>query len=107
LYSPATATERAADRIIHEVYGEEATSELNSETSTSQDDQSRIIQENKNLFVSFMSSLIPVVHAQQPDINILSPDINKLKSLMKDRHQKLSKYYSGAVGMDNNGLITL
>jgi uncharacterized protein len=107
VYFPAAAAESAADKIIQEVYGEDEALDENSSNSD-EAPQSRANHSDTNFFVSFLQSIIPAAHAQQPDINISSPGINKLKSLMKQRHKKLSSYYgSGAVGMDGNGLITL
>lgn len=107
VYFPAAAAESAADKIIQEVYGEDEA--LDSDSNMSDvDSQSGISRLNTNVLISFLQSIIPAAQAQQPDINISSPGINKMKSMMKQRHKKLSPYYSGgAVGMENNGLITL
>ena len=107
VYFPAAAAESAADKIIQEVYGEDEA--LDSDSNMSDvDSQSGISRLNPNVLISFLQSIIPAAQAQQPDINISSPGINKMKSMMKQRHKKLSPYYSGgAVGMENNGLITL
>jgi uncharacterized protein len=107
VYFPAAAAESAADKIIEEVYGEDASLNENTDSSTI-DDQSGISQPDVGIFVSFLQSIIPAAHAQQPDINISSPGISKLKSLMKQHHQKLDPYYdNGAIGMESNGLITV
>ncbi len=107
VYFPAAAAESAADKIIQEVYGEDEA--LDSDSNMSDvDSQSGISRLNTNVLISFLQSIIPAAQAQQPDINISSPGINKMKSMMKQRHKKLSPYYNGgAVGMENNGLITL
>ncbi|MFT5350146.1 MAG: hypothetical protein ACI9MF_000961, partial [Gammaproteobacteria bacterium] len=106
VYFPAAAAESAADKIIQEVYGDEAVDE---NSNNSQDDsQTSTNQPEANILISFLQSIIPAAQAQQPDINVSSPGINKLKSLMKQHHRELSPYYgSGAVGMESNGLITL
>ena len=107
VYFPAAAAESAADKIIQEVYGDDEA--LDSDSNMSDvDSQSGISRLNTNVLISFLQSIIPAAQAQQPDINISSPGINKMKSMMKQRHKKLSpNYSSGAVGMENNGLITL
>lgn len=107
VYFPAAAAESAADKIIQEVYGEDEA--LDSDSNMSDfDSQSGISRLDTDVLMSFLQSIIPAAQAQQPDINISSPGINKMKSLMKQRHKKLSPYYSsGAVGMENNGLITM
>jgi uncharacterized protein YdbL (DUF1318 family) len=76
--------------------------------SAPNDVQSGLQQQDTNILISFLQSIIPAAHAQQPDINISSPGINKLKSLMKQHHQKLDPYYdNGAIGMEANGMITV
>lgn len=107
VYFPAAAAESAADKIIQEVYGEDEALDGNSGDSQLEQKTSSN-RADTNFFISFLQSIIPAAQAQQPDINISSPGINKLKSLMKEHHQKLSPYYaSGAVGMESNGLITI
>ena len=107
VYFPAAAAESAADKIIEEVYGEDGLLNENSNESEG-DSQSDKSQPDLNLLISFLQSIIPAAQAQQPDINISSPGINKLKSLMKQHHKRLGPYYnSGAVGMESNGLITV
>ena len=99
VYFPAAAAENAADKIIEEVYGED---------EAAGDVQSSVKAAKANVFMVFLQSIIPAAQAQQPDINISTPGINKLKSLMKQHHQALSPFYdSGAVGMESNGLIVL
>jgi len=107
VYFPAAAAESAADKIIQEVYGEDEALDENANNSEGES-QTLSDQPESNIFIGFLQSIIPTAQAQQPDINISSPGISKLKSLMKAHHQKLSSYYkSGAVGMESNGLITL
>ena len=92
VYFPAAAAESAADKIIEEVYGEDNVLDENV-NSPADDGQSNSITVESNFLISFLQSIIPAAQAQQPDINISSPGINKLKSLMKKHHQKLDKYY--------------
>ncbi|NKB38850.1 MAG: DUF1318 domain-containing protein [Gammaproteobacteria bacterium] len=107
VYFPAAAAESAADKIIEEVYGEEVPADDNSAVPDSES-QSSVAVPASNVFVRFVHSIIPAAQAQQADINISTPGINKLKSLMKTHHQSLSPYYSsGAVGMESNGLIVV
>lgn len=107
VYFPAAAAESAADKIIQGIYGEDKTQPENP-ASSNVETQSRVNQADENFFITFLQSIIPAAHAQQPDINISSPGINKLQSLMTQRHKQLSPYYaSGAVGMEGNGLISV
>ena len=105
VYFPAAAAESAADKLIKEVYGIEGEAQPAEETATPPESGS-IEQHDKYLFMALLDFMVPVAMAQQADINISTPGINKLKSVMKKRHGQLTPFYaSGAVGMDSNGLI--
>lgn len=104
VYFPAAAAENAADKIIQKVYGEDSSKPDPGKT----DPQSSLTRLPTNMVAAIANFFIPAAQAQQPDINISSPAIDKSTAMMRDRHQELSQYYSsGAVGMENNGLITI
>lgn len=106
VYFPAAAAENAADKIIKEVYGQDSSE--SSDEGTGAGPQSSLINTSINIAAVISNMIIPAAYAQQPDINISSPAIDKSKDLMVDRHRRLSQFYdSGAVGMENNGLITI
>ncbi len=108
VYFPAAAAEKAADRIIKEIYGvEEQDGEI--EAAPPVDDQSSNTMQPGNVFaVRLLDFLVPVAYAQQPNIDISTPAIRKLKASMTQRHNRLKPFYNnGAVGMDNNGLIKM
>lgn len=106
VYFPAAAAEKAADRIIQEVYG---TDEQNPDAPSQPDAAPAAPTESGGgAMLRILDFLIPAAHAQQPNIDISTPGINKLKGAMTQRHRQLELFYaSGAVGMDNSGLITL
>jgi len=104
VYFPAAAAEHAADKIIQKVYGEDAAKPEAKEP----DSQTGLVNISVNVIAAIANSIIPAAQAQQPDINISSPAIDKATSMMETRHQSLGPFYdSGAVGMENNGLITV
>ena len=104
VYFPAAAAEDAADKIIQKVYGDDQSEQNSAEP----DPQTGLINASVNFIAGIANSIIPAAQAQQPDINISSPAIDKATAMMESRHQSLSPYYdSGAVGMENNGLITI
>ena len=104
VYFPAAAAENAADKIIQKVYGEDSSKPEPTKT----DPQSSLTRPSTNLVTAIANFIIPAAQAQQPDINISTPAINKSTAMMRTRHQQLSPYYnSGAVGMENNALITI
>ncbi len=107
VYFPAAAAEDAADKIINEIYGKDKSSNDSEKAAETEPETSALNILDSAAFV-VMNFFIPAAHAQQADINISSPAINKIKSQMKSRHKKLTPFYtSGAVGMEDNGFITI
>ncbi len=108
VYFPAAAAESAADKLIKEVYGIEKSDDV-PETEMPEPEASSSQNYKADAFMlAVLNYLVPMAHAQQADINISTPGIKKLKSIMKARHKKLAPYYSSsAVGMEGNGLITI
>jgi len=100
VYFPAAAAERAADRIIEDVWGR-----TQGEPAPSPQSSRQSLTVPLAAVVNF---LIPAAHAQEADIDISTPAINRLRQSMAARHQQLAPYYnSGAVGLTNDGLITV
>lgn len=104
IYFPEAAAEKAADRIIEDVWGEDAAN--SSEQTPAAEPQSQL---NKDLPVALQLLNWLVSPAQaQPDININSPAITTLQAKMKARHEQLQPFYqSGAIGLTQDGLVTL
>jgi uncharacterized protein YdbL (DUF1318 family) len=106
IYFPAAAAEQAADRIIQDIYGKPSPGEPKKpegggDTAPQGKDQSGWMDKAWDL-------LVPRAEAQEPDIDISTPGVNKLRGAMKSRHGALSAFYgSGAVGMTQDGLLTV
>lgn len=106
IYFPAAAAEKAADRIIEDVWGPDAQPQSTPENEP--DQSSAIEQQDGSLALQVLDWLVPTAAAAEADININSPAINALKAQMKSRHNQLEPFYnSGAIGLTNNGLITV
>lgn len=106
VYFPAAAAESAADKIIKGIYGADKAEPTGEEPVPGP--QGRVYQQDENFLVRFLQSIIPAAEAQQADLDISTPGINKLQALMTERHKQLSAYYdSGAVGMDGTGLLSV
>lgn len=100
IYFPEAAAEKAADRIIEDVWGEDAANTPPTEP------QSRI-EKQLPIAMQLLNWLVPTAQAEA-DININSPAINALQSKMKSRHDQLQPFYqSGAIGLTQDGLIAL
>lgn len=135
VYFPAAAAEKAADQIIENVWGPEepnTTKEIptpdsevddlwnNSEQQPLEKNQSESTTPtvNKSLaptsalsssywLISGLDLLIPVAYAE-PNLDISTPKIQTLQARMTKRHKKLKPgYNNGAIGLTNDGLITL
>jgi len=113
VYFPAAAAEKAADKIIEDVWGpggEPGGSQKRDDkrSGNAGDASDEIGQVQRILFAaadSALELLIPSAHAQA-DLNIATPAVRQLTSSMEGRHAQLRKYYdSGAVGLTRDGLI--
>ena len=103
IYFPAAAAEKAADRIIEDVWG---TEQAPATPATEEEQQS--MNGTSPLAVSVLNWFIPQAMADAANIDINSPAINALRSKMKSRHEQLKSFYaSGAVGLTADGLIAL
>ncbi|MEA2093018.1 MAG: YdbL family protein [Pseudomonadota bacterium] len=101
VYFPAEAAEKAADRIIRDVYGEEPAAVPEPQSWNSL--HYRPSGHGNVLLDWFISS------AQAgADLSVNTPAIRKLEADMEKRHRKLAPYYvSGAVGIANNGQLKI
>ena len=101
VYFPAAAVEKAADRIIEDIWGTpDPTSGALSIPGVS--GAVIIVQQSH-----WLNILIRTAQAQA-DINVSTPNIDKLKQAMSARFAQLQAAYdNGAVGLTNDGLIAL
>ncbi len=102
IYFPAAAAEKAADRIIEDVWGKPPEA-----PEAAAPPQSSQAQPMTGL-VWLLDLLIPAAQAQQANINIDTPAINRLKGSMAARHRQLEPFYDGGgVGLTQDGLIAV
>jgi uncharacterized protein YdbL (DUF1318 family) len=110
VYFPAAAAEQAADRIIKEIYGDKV-EEMQRNDPANQDEEQQPengTDRRGGAAIDVLDFLVAAARAQEADIDISSPAINRLKSTMTQRHTQLESFYAnGAVGMDSRGLVTL
>ena len=104
IYFPAAAAEKAAARIIEDVWGAETVPE----PSVDEEQQSLFNKPKYNVTLTVLNWLVSPVEAAEDNLNIRSPAINSIQANMKKRHNSLKPYYvSGAVVLTDNGLITV
>ena len=105
VYFPAAAAEKAADRIIEDIWGpEQAKKPEGSEQTT-------VGRPDDGILLAALSRVldlaIPVAEAQA-DIDISSPTIRALQASMKARTPELEPFFdSGAVGLTSDGLLEM
>ncbi|MCH9671172.1 MAG: YdbL family protein [Gammaproteobacteria bacterium] len=98
VYFPAAAVEEAADRLIQDVWGDDAAQPTPPPKASPQ-------SSNANHMRALLEFLIPSAHAQA-NIDASTPAAQALKQRMATRHKSLSKFYaSGAVGLTQDGFI--
>jgi uncharacterized protein YdbL (DUF1318 family) len=96
IYFPAAAAEKAADRIIEEVWGSEPPAAPPAD------------KEQTRLQPSWLDWLVRPAHAAEADLNVSSPAIDRLTASMRARHATLEPFYaSGALGLTADGLVVL
>ena len=103
VYFPAEAAEKAADRIIRDVYGEPA--------APAEPDAPQSLQGVEPLarhpLAIVLDWLVEPARAAA-DISVDTPAIRQLEAAMEQRHRQLAGYYAdGAVGMTADGQITI
>ena len=103
VYFPAEAAQKAADRIIMDVYGEQP-----DKTVAPLEPQSRLHHNEMSFPVhALLNWFISPAHAEA-DISVNTPAIRQLQASMEKRHKQLAPYYkSGAIGMTRDGEVAL
>lgn len=105
VYFPAAAAEKAADRIIEDIWGAEKAARPEGK------EQSSVVPSTDGMLATavrgVLEFVVPAAHAQA-DIDISSPAIRALTASMKDRAADLDPFFvSGAIGLTADGLIEM
>ncbi len=101
VYFPAAAAEKAADRIIEDIWGP------GKGPKPEGNEQSSIGGFAGDILVAALDFVVPAAHAQA-DIDISSPAIRALTASMKSRAGDLDPFFSsGAVGLTADGLVEI
>ena len=102
IYFPEAQAEKAAEKIVDDILGKPP--------ATRRDDGA--LNPSGDLFLRIAGGVldiaVPSVQAAQPDFNVASPEIRKIQSEMKRRHQSLSPFYdAGAIGFSRDALVSV
>lgn len=104
VYFPAVAAEKAADRIIEDVWGKQPQS-----TPPASDTQGqRSVRRLNLLALGVLNFVVPTAQAAEPNIDISSPAVQQLTGSMESRHPSLAPHYgTGAVGLTSDGMVAV
>lgn len=117
VYFPAAAAEKAADKIIEDVWGgenKEAAKEGDKRSSVTTPEEApaprtRALPRVPKILLAAAGSTLDFLVAPanaQADLNISTPAVRQLTQSMEARHAQLKKYYdAGSVGLMRDGLI--
>lgn len=104
VYFPAAAAEKAADKIIDDVWGKSGGEAPKAPPQTLRFEQGA----QRVLFAaagSVLDFLVPPAQAQV-DFDVSTPEIRAITGSMESRHESLAKYYaSGAIGLTADGMV--
>jgi uncharacterized protein YdbL (DUF1318 family) len=108
VYFPAAAAEKAADKIIEDVWG----GEKSAEPATKRDDDKQTAVHDAAAqrvllaaAASLLDFIVPPAQAQA-NLNIDTPAVRQITQSMEARHAQLKKYYdAGSIGLTRDGLV--
>ena len=101
VYFPAAAAEKAADRIIEDIWGP------GQAPKPEGNEQSSLGRGAGDVLLAALDFVVPPAHAQA-DIDISSPAIRALTASMKGRAGELEPFFnSGAIGLTSDGMIEI
>jgi uncharacterized protein len=104
VYFPAVAAEKAADRIIEDVWGKQP----QAAPPASDTQGRRSVQRLNMLALGALNFVVPAAQAAEPNIDISSPAVQQLTGSMEARHSSLAPHYSsGAVGLTSDGMVAV
>ncbi len=105
VYFPAVAAEKAADRIIDNVWGKDQAPSPGEDKAAQE--PTSALETAQRWVAQAMGSVIGTAHAQA-DIDVSSPAIQAITASMEARHGKLAPFYdSGAIGLTQDGEVAI
>ena len=111
VYFPAAAADKAADQYWNGVTG--GANKDNAAPAQTPPQSSLVpAQDRQNLLLVAMGDvlnlLVPAAHAQDAEINVNTPVVNRIGASMRGRLADLKKFFaSGAVGLNKDGMLEI
>ncbi len=107
IYFPAAAVEKAADRIVDEVWGADEGKEPAEKEPRKEGSAPQSLLENAVMLAVLVTGP-GEAYAQEADINVTTPAIRTLKESIKKRAETIKPFMdSGNVGIGNDGLLVI
>ena len=101
VYFPAAAAEKAADRIIEDIWGP------GQAPKPEGNEQGSLREAAGDVLIAALDFVIPAAEAQA-DIDISSPAIRALTASMRARADELAPFFNaGAIGLTSDGLVEI
>ncbi|MGH8444696.1 MAG: YdbL family protein [Solimonas sp.] len=111
VYFPAAAAEKAADRIIDDVWSATpgAPAPAASPAPATPGSPQGALQSSQRALVVLLELIVPTASAQaEPNLDLSSPEITRLKAQMENRYADLKPQFdSGIVGLSNDGFVAV
>jgi len=108
VYFPAVAAEKAADKIIEDVWGATGGPRSSNDAKTPQSNAGTSSVGQIGLVM--LNFIVPAAEAAEPspNIDISSPAVQSIVKAMEARHSSLKPYYeNGALGLTKDATITI
>jgi uncharacterized protein YdbL (DUF1318 family) len=103
IYFPAAAVEKAADRIVEEVWGEKGNKP---EKQDKQTGPQSLLRQGLTFILAVLGP--EEAYAEEPDINISTPAIRAIKESIKNRAGRIKPYLDrGNVGISKDGMLVI
>ena len=112
VYFPAAAAQQAADKVIGNIIGADASGSAPAPSSSTQPAPSSApVPRPEPLAVRVLDAIVPAAYAAdpQPDLDIQTPAIQAIEARMRDRFRSTLQglLASGAVGFTHNGDVAI
>ena len=109
VYFPAAAAEKAADKIIEDVWGGDKSSESETKREDNKQTAVRDGSSAQRMLLAAAASVLDFIVTPanaQANLNVDTPAIRQLTQSMEARHAQLKKYYdAGSIGLTRDGLV--
>ena len=108
VYFPAAAAEKAADKIIEDVWGKQPQKPAATENDKQSDARPYRAADVLLAAAGNVLDFIVTPARADADLNVSTPAVRQVQQSMQARHAQLAGYYqSGAIGLTANGLVEI